>query len=335
MRIHPGLFSAVGKLPRGAIAIGNFDGVHLGHRALFAAARASARRLGGPACALTFEPHPARVLAPAVAPPLISSEGRKRELMVECGVEDLVAQRFDAAFARTEPRAFVEALIATGVAEVIVGLDFTYGKDRGGAVDSLRLALEERGVRLHLVAPVAVAGLVVSSTKVREFALEGRLEAASSLLGRALDLDGVVVRGAGRGRTLGWPTANVQMDPAQLLPAIGVYAVRAQLIEEPSACSDGAFLPPRLGPPLAAAANLGVNPTFRESGVSAEGKTPPLLLEAHLLDFSSDLYGRSLRISFVERLRNERRFPHVDALKAQIAEDVAHVRRVLAAPAGI
>jgi riboflavin kinase / FMN adenylyltransferase len=334
MRIHPGLFSAVGKLPRGAIAIGNFDGVHLGHRALFAAASVAARRHGGPSCALTFEPHPARVLAPQVAPRQIASPGRKRELMLECGVEDLVVQTFDAAFARTDPRHFVEALIATGIAEVVVGHDFTYGKDRGGSVDSLRLGLEERGVRLHLVSPVTHEGLVVSSTKVREFALEGRLAAAAALLGRPLDLDGTVVRGAGRGRTLGWPTANVQTDAAQLLPAIGVYAVRAQLVEEPGACPDGTFVPPRLGKALAGAANLGINPTFRESGVTGDGAKPPLLLEVHLLDFAADIYGRELRISFVQRLRNERRFPHVDALKAQIAQDVSDARQILTSAAG-
>ena len=317
MRIHPGLFSSVGKLARGALAIGNFDGVHLGHRALFAAAREAAARQGGPCSALTFEPHPARVLAPQYAPQLITSPARKLELFAECLVEDAVVQPFDAAFARTEPQAFVEALLATGVSEVVVGHDFTYGKDRGGNTESLRVALEERGVRLRLIAPVTANGLVVSSTKVREFALEGRLAAAAALLGRPLDLDGWVVRGAGRGRTLGWPTANVQTDQAQLLPAIGVYAVRVKLLGE----AGNRLLP--------AAANLGVNPTFRESGVTAEGQKPPLLLEVHLLDFAGDLYGRPVRVAFVERLRNERRFPHVDALKAQIALDVAHARSLL------
>src|SRR5437764_6690869 len=166
MRIHDGLSASVGKLTGGAAAIGNFDGVHLGHQALFAAARRDAR---GPTSALTFEPHPARLLAPEYAPPLISSPSRKRELLAEAGVEDLVVQPFDRAFAGTEPERFVELLAATGVAEVVVGHDFTYGRERGGTVETLRQGLSRRGVRLHLVAPITVHGLVVSSTKIREF----------------------------------------------------------------------------------------------------------------------------------------------------------------------
>src|SRR2546428_260037 len=132
MRIHSGIAASARRLTRGAMAIGNFDGVHLGHRGLFDAARASARALGGPASALTFEPHPARLLAPAYAPPLISSPSRKRELLAEAGVEELVVQPFDRAFAGTEPDRFVELLAASGVAEVVVGHDFTYGRERGG-----------------------------------------------------------------------------------------------------------------------------------------------------------------------------------------------------------
>ena len=330
MRIHPGLFSAVSKLTGGALAIGNFDGVHLGHRALFAQAATAARRLGGPACALTFEPHPAQVLAPQYAPPLICSTERKRELFHDCGVRDVIEQRFDREFARTDARAFVEMILATGVSDVVVGHDFTYGRDRQGGTQALRLALEERGVRLSVVAPVTVEGLVVSSTKVREFALEGRLAAAQALLGRPLDLDGRVVRGAGRGRTLGWPTANVRTEPLQLLPAIGVYAVRARVVLTPASLSDeGELTPARLGPAVPSAANLGVNPTFRESGVSALGLRPPLLLEVHLIDWSGDLYGRTLRVEFVTRLRDERRFPGLDALKAQITADVAQAKTLL------
>src|SRR5262249_25833893 len=148
---------------RGAIAIGNFDGVHVGHRALFLTARGAAAQHGGPACALTFEPHPAQVLAPQYAPPLISSPLRQRELMAEAGVEDAVVQRFDREFARTEAGDFVERLLATGVSEVVVGQDFTYGRDRKGDVHTLEAALAARGVRLHLVPPITVGGMVASS----------------------------------------------------------------------------------------------------------------------------------------------------------------------------
>jgi riboflavin kinase/FMN adenylyltransferase len=315
MRIHTSLQGSVNRLTHGAIAIGNFDGVHLGHQALFESARRGARALDGPVCALTFEPHPARLLAPAYAPPLICEPPRKRELLADCGVAELVEQPFDAEFMATPPMQFVDDLIATGVGEVVVGYDFTYGKGRAGKVDSLRLALEERGVRLHLVPPVAVNGLVCSSTKVREFVLEGRVEAANMLLGRPFDLDGEVVRGAGRGRKLGWPTANIR-TANELLPAVGVYAVRARLLPD--------------GAPVGGAANLGLNPTFRpEVAQAGAAGRPPLSLEVFLFDFDKDIYGQRVRVEFVHRLREERRFPGVDALKEQIGKDVQQARRLL------
>jgi riboflavin kinase/FMN adenylyltransferase len=316
MRIHSSLSDSVNRLTRGAIAIGNFDGVHLGHQALFDVVRRDAGAQGGPDCALTFEPHPARLLAPDYAPPLICERPRKRELIASCGVTDLIEQPFDPAFAATEPARFVEMLLATGIAEVVVGHDFTYGRSRAGTVESLRLALEERGVRLHLIAPVTVNGLVCSSSKVREFVLEGRLEAANLLLGRPFDLDGEVVKGEGRGRKLGWPTANIRTTN-ELLPAVGVYAVRAHLLTS--------------GPLLRGAANLGLNPTFHpESALAGSAGRPPLSLEVYLFDFNQDIYGQRLRVEFVRRLREERRFPGVDALKAQIAKDVEQARRLLA-----
>lgn len=312
MRIHNGLSASVRALKGGAMAIGNFDGVHLGHQALFAAARRDAQ---GSACALTFEPHPARLLAPDYAPPLICERPRKRELIAACGITDLIEQTFDARFAATDPMRFVEMVVETSVAEVVIGHDFTYGKGRAGTVETLREALGERNVRLHLVPPVAVNGVVCSSTKVREFVLEGRVEAANMLLGRPFDLEGEVVRGVGRGRKLGWPTANIRTQN-ELLPAVGVYAVRARLLPD--------------GPPLAGAANLGLNPTFRpDVALAGAAGQPPLSLEVYLLEFDQDIYGRRLRVEFVHRLREERRFPGVEALKAQITNDVAQARRLL------
>ncbi len=329
MRIHQSLSGSVNCLTRGAMAIGNFDGVHLGHQALFESARRAARVLGGSVCAVTFEPHPARLLAPHYAPPLICELPRKRELLQACGVQELVEQPFDAEFMGTPPSQFVEMLIATGAGEIIVGHDFTYGKGRAGTVESLRVALEERGVRLHVVPPVAVNGLVCSSTKVREFVLEGRVEAANMLLGRPFDLDGEVVQGAGRGRELGWPTANIRTSN-ELLPAVGVYAVRAHLLGEAAGGEEKKII--FSAGPIAGAANLGLNPTFRPDVAQAGGGgRPPLSLEVHLCDFSQDIYGRRLRVEFVHRLREERRFPGVEALKEQIAKDVSQARRLLGA----
>jgi riboflavin kinase/FMN adenylyltransferase len=332
MRIHQSLGGSVDRLTHGAMAIGNFDGVHLGHQALFETARRAARARQGPVCALTFEPHPARLLAPKYAPPLICERPRKRELLEACGVQELIEQPFDAAFMGTPPSQFVELLIATGIGDVVVGHDFTYGKARSGSVESLRLALEERGVRLHVVPPVAVNGLVCSSTKVREFVLEGRVEAANMLLGRPFDLDGEVVQGAGRGRKLGWPTANIRTTN-ELLPAVGVYAVRARLLPgtQPAAASDEKKIFFSAGP-LAGAANLGLNPTFHPDAAQAGAAgRPPLSLEVHLIDFAQDIYGQRVRVEFVHRLREERRFPGVEALKEQIAKDVAEARRLLGA----
>ena len=245
-------------------------------------------------------------------------------------------QPFDRAFAQTEPDRFVDLLLATGVAEVVVGHDFTYGRERRGTVATLRTALEQCGVRLHVVPAITVHGLVVSSTKIREFTLEGRVEAAAQLLGRPFDLDGDVVRGVGRGRKLGWPTANIR-TAAELLPAVGVYAVRARLIEEQSRSevdtSPGGpdrYIPPRVGAAVRGAANLGLNPTFRDDA-HAGSRREPLMLEVHLFDVDEDLYGRTLRVEFVHRLRDERRFPNVDALKEQIGRDVAAARRLLGA----
>jgi riboflavin kinase/FMN adenylyltransferase len=332
MRIHSGIAASARRLTRGALAIGNFDGVHLGHRGLFDAAKASARKLGGPSSALTFEPHPARLLAPDYAPPLISSPARKRELLAEAGVEELVVQPFDRAFAGTEPERFLDLVSATGIGEVVVGADFTYGRERGGTVETLSAGLAQRGLGLHVVTPITVNGLVVSSTKIREFTLEGRVEAAAQLLGRPFDLEGDVVRGAGRGRKLGWPTANIRTD-AELLPAVGVYAVRARLIESPATPTSTTkstltYVPPILGPPMRGAANLGLNPTFRDDA-HAGSRREPLMLEVHLLDVDQDFYGRSMRVEFVHRLRDERRFPNVEALKEQIARDVAVARALL------
>ena len=310
VRIHPGLPAARGRLNGAAVAIGNFDGVHLGHQALFAQARKRS-----PSVALTFEPHPARVLAPQYAPPLICVPERKRELIAGCGISNLIEQPFTREFASLAPDAFVSLLLETGATEIVVGHDFTYGKGRAGSVDTLRAALERGGARLAVVPPVSVDGMVCSSTKVREFVLEGRVEAAAKLLGRPFDLSGEVVRGAGRGRKLGWSTANIR-TANELLPEVGVYAVRGRLLPG--------------GAAIAGAANLGLNPTFRsDAALAGAAGRPPLSLEVHLIDFARDIYGETLRVEFVERLREERRFPGIDALKAQIADDVRRAKILL------
>lgn len=309
-----------GTLRGCAVAIGNFDGVHLGHQRLVALARELAEARGARAAVLTFDPHPVRALRPALAPPLVTSLARKLELLAAEGVDATVVQPFDLGYAATPAREFVARDLgaALGAREVVVGYDFTAGHERA-RVDALRPLLAAAGMSLHVVEPVTEGGLVVSSTKIREFLLEGNVEAAALLLTRPYDLDGEVARGAGRGRGFGFATANVATGA--LLPANGVYVVRAAV---------GGRRGPR-GPEGAAihggVCNVGVKPTV-------EAGAPPVA-EAHLFDFDGrDLYGEPIRLAFLARLRAERRFPSVDALRAQIARDVDQARGVLAAPPG-
>lgn len=301
--------SAAGALRGCAVAIGNFDGVHLGHRRLFEVARELAAARGARAAALTFEPHPARVLKPKLAPPLLTPLARKLELFEACGLDAAVVQPFDLAYAATDAAAFVarDLLGHLGAAEVVVGHDFTAGRGRT-RVDGLRQLLGAGGAALTVVEPVALDGLVVSSTKIRELLLEGNVEAAAQLLARPHDVEGPVERGAGRGRGLGFATAN--LHPEGMLPANGVYAVRAEVA----------------GARYDAVANVGVKPTVQRAGTVS--------LEAHLFGTDGrDLYGERLRVAFVTRLRDERRFPSLEALRAQIAEDAARAREALSGAA--
>jgi riboflavin kinase/FMN adenylyltransferase len=255
-----------------------------------------------------------RALRPALAPPLLTSLPRKLELLAGAGTDACLVQPFDLGYAATPAAGFVARDLAgaMGCAEVVVGWDFTAGHERA-RVDALRPMLARHGIGLHVVDPVAQDGLVVSSTKIRDLLLEGNVEGAGLLLSRPHDVDGEVVRGAGRGRGLGFATANVATSG--LLPANGVYAVRAWL----GAAAGGT---PDEG--LAGVANVGVKPT-----VEADGR---IALEVHLLELDGrDLYGAAIRVAFVARLRDERRFPSVDALREQIGRDVARARELLAA----
>jgi riboflavin kinase/FMN adenylyltransferase len=293
-----------GELAGCALALGNFDGVHVGHQALFAEARRHTR-----AAALTFQPHPGKVLQPELAPKLITLLPRKLELFEACGLAAAVVQPFTRDYARTTPVDFEASLLDTlGAKHLVIGSDFTYGAARGGSVATLREAAARRGAQVHVVAPVTVDGVVSSSSRVRELILEGRVGAARRLLGRPFDLDGTVVSGAGRGRGIGFPTANVDTQN-ELRPAPGVYAIRVRFQDEPE------------GPWRPGAANIGVKPTFGGSEVT---------IEAHLLDFSGDLYGKELRVQFLERLRPEQRFGSAAELVGQIKRDVEAARTVIA-----
>jgi riboflavin kinase/FMN adenylyltransferase len=295
-----------------SLAIGNFDGVHRGHQALVHAARARAVARGATTAVLTFDPHPARLFAPALAPPLIVPLQRRLELLAQAGAELVVVEPFDTAFASIEAADFVGQVLRRDLdaREVVVGYDFSFGRDRTGDARLLTELGAAQAVGVTVVPRVSVGGLTCSSTKVREFVLEGRVDGAALLLGRPFEISGRVVHGAGRGRSLGVPTANIDLE-GELLPQVGIYAGRAAVLEENGATE--------LRRPCAI--SVGTNPQFTGSGT--------ISVEGHLLDFDGDLYDRRLRIEFLQRLRGEQRFASIAALMEQISDDIAQTRKIV------
>ena len=273
------------------VAIGTFDGVHLGHRAV----------IGDSDTVLTFDPHPLAVIRPDALPKLLMPFEIKRDVIAGLGVEDLVVIHFDREFQERSAESFVEdVLIETlGAARVSVGENFRFGKGARGDAEFLRSRSE---FETRVVPMVDVDGETVSSTQIRALVAAGDVARAARFLGAPFMLEGEVVQGDGRGRELGMPTANIVPDPRYAVPGHGVYAAWAH------------------GHP--AAVNVGVRPTF-DSGRG-------LLVEAYLLDFDDDLYGQTLRIAFVERMRGERRFDSVDALARQMQRDAEQARRIAA-----
>jgi riboflavin kinase/FMN adenylyltransferase len=287
-----------------ALTIGNFDGVHLGHRAMLERLKREASERGLPAAVMTFEPHPREFFAPDQAPARLSSLREKIELIAALGVDRIYVCRFTFDFARTPPEAFVENILVRGlgVRWLLVGDDFRFGARRGGDFALLSALAGKHGYDVHSMNSVTVAGQRVSSTAVREALAAGDLASAEKLLGRPYFISGRVVAGDRIGRTLGFPTANVRMRHNRP-PLSGIFAVRVH----------------GLGPvPLEGAASLGVRPTVDERGVP--------VLEVHLLDFSRDIYGRHVQVEFLHRLREERKFPDLESLRRQIAIDVEQTR---------
>jgi riboflavin kinase/FMN adenylyltransferase len=302
MRIIRGLESYPPEAPPAAVALGVFDGVHLAHRAILATAVARARAAGLSALACTFDPHPAEILLPGRAPAPISTLEERLEVLVETGVDATVVVAFTPELARVEPEAFVRGVLVERLKarEVVVGYNHTFGRGARGDARLLQSLAEGLGFRAHVVPPLMIDGVPVSSSEIRAALRVGEVERANRYLGRPYAIKGEVVPGAGRGRRLGFPTANIRSDRPVLLPW-GVYAGRVQL--------EGAS--------HAAVINIGVRPTFGESH---------LVVEAHLLDFAGTLYGHTLRVAFVIRLREERQFPGPEALRQQIDQDIAAAR---------
>ena len=301
--------TAVPAQPEGpcVIAPGNHDGVHLGHQALVTRARSYAQMHGLRAQALTFDPHPVALLAPARAPTPLTTVARRCELLQLAGADDVAVEAFTPALAGLAPDAFLHRLMQRGARALVVGPDFRFGKDRAGDVASLERFGRANGLVVMVEQPVLVAGERVSSSAVREAVAAGDVLRARALLGRVPELTGMVVLGQQRGRTLGFPTANLAPEPV-LQPADGVYAVVARVIgEERSEAISGV-------------ANIGVRPTV------AAGRS----VEVHLFDFAADIYGKQLRVGFLSRIRNEQKFSSLDALRTQIGLDCEAARSTVA-----
>lgn len=290
-----------------AVAPGNHDGVHLGHRALVRAAKERAEARGLRTVGLFFDPHPTKVLAPERAPILLTTPARRRELLIEAGCDEVIIKTFDEKLAQTEPRVFVEEILVSSCAAkfVVTGPDFHFGRNRSGDIETLRTFGSEYGFEVIVEAPVLHGEEASSSTRIRAMLREGRVDEAAAMLTRFHENHGVVIRGFERGRLLGFPTANLDLDGTHL-PKDGVYLIAALDLDT--------------GLRRFGVANIGERPTLRA------GRS----VEAHLFGFDGDLYGHRLRVGYIARLRDERRFESIEHLEAQIKRDAAMGRALIA-----
>ncbi|MBI2527657.1 MAG: bifunctional riboflavin kinase/FAD synthetase [Candidatus Rokubacteria bacterium] len=304
MRIVHGLASFPADLAPSVTALGAFDGIHLAHAKILATAVERARALGVTALACTFDPHPAAVLRPDRAPAPIASREENLSRMAETGLDATVVIPFTMEFSRLEAEPFVKAVLVDTlrVREVVVGFNHTFGRGARGTAALLHELGQRHGFLTHVVPPLQVEGLTVSSSAIREALRDGDLARARAFLGHPYTVRGPVLRGAGRGRRLGFPTANLRPDRALILPP-GVYVAQATW--------SGGRVP--------ALVNVGYRPTFGEN---------EYWVEAYLLDFDGDLYDQTLTLGFVERIRDERKFESVEALRRQVAADIQAGRRI-------
>src|SRR5690349_6101567 len=287
------------------LALGNFDGLHRGHVKIIERIQRGAGERGGTSVVLTFDPHPPRIVRPDKAPALLMTKAQKIEALSRAGVQGVAVVRFTREMSQWEPELFVRNVLVEWlrVAEVWVGADFLFGRDRTGNFSLLRSLGAQYGFRAEKIDPIRYKDFVVSSTRIRRLVAEGRVDEAGALLGHHYAIDGTVVEGAKRGREIGFPTANLSTEN-ELIPPNGVYATAVTI--------NGEVLP--------SVTNVGQRPTF--------GDSPITTIETHIMNKSFDLYGQRLRLAFVQRLRDERKFPDLEALQEQISADVRRAGRL-------
>jgi riboflavin kinase/FMN adenylyltransferase len=293
------------ELVGSVVTLGNFDGIHLGHQALIAGAVSDSKKLALPSVVLTFEPHPLSVLAPDRAPKLILAHKDKMQLLQTFGVDIVAVQHFDLAFAALSAEDFVRDLLVRRLKarKIWVGKDLRFGQGRSGEVEDLRRWGRELGFEVAVVEPILVDGNRVSSSRIREFLRDGRVDAVKTMLGRYHFISGRVVEGHRRGKDLGFPTANLS-SRAEVLPLDGIYATLF-----------------RLGPRvLQSVSSVGLNPTFGAG---------PRTVESFIMGFDENIYGEAAQLSFVKRIRNEIKFSSVSDLVAQIRNDVRDAEAIL------
>jgi riboflavin kinase/FMN adenylyltransferase len=292
------------QVRRGAVAIGNFDGVHLGHARIIESLIARARSVDGPAVVFTFDPHPVRLLRPEAAPPPLTWTDRKAFLLGELGVDYIIAYPTDEALLKLSAREFFDRIICQRLAAqaLVEGPNFYFGHNREGNVALLRQMAEEAGVALDVVQPVVMDGQIVSSSRVRGLIASGDVDKARRMLTHPYRIRGMVAHGASRGARLGFPTANLEAIDT-LLPGAGVYAGVGHV----------------RGETWPAAINVGPNPTFGERA---------LKVEVHLIGLHDQIYGEPLEVDFLSKLREVTNFPNMEALKRQLEQDIASARRL-------
>jgi riboflavin kinase/FMN adenylyltransferase len=303
-------------LEHGVLTIGNFDGLHVGHRSIMRTVIERARSVSGEAAVFTFEPHPRKLLYPDRAPRLLTTLDQKLELLDEIGVDLVIVEPFTRELATLPAERFVREVVfeRLGPVEVYVGYDFRYGKDRGGSMRTLTELGPHLGFAVTIIPEVTVGSRDVNSTRIRELLGEGQVEEAAELLARPYRIRGAVVKGDRRGLAIGFPTINLAPEN-EILPARGVYAGHVRFLD------DGG---PARGSVHRAVTNVGRRPTFKQGDA--------IVAEAHLLEFDAQVYGRRVELSFEHHLRAEQRFPGLEALKAQIAADVKSARQLLGHP---